>query len=252
MIDVGPPPLIFPKPGIIRAVTPDLIRPESPQLANIFPQWFPGAALLTRRVATLTYITSATSTLGTITIPATAQAGDLALYTDICFPSPVEVVPTGFTKWAGGLLNTVRMVSAYKILVSGDPGASITGMNDDNDNKAMIIVRGNIPITSVAYGGATAGTPAQEYTGSNPASQSINAGTLAGAPSVICSTAYGSNGTTTGQVVWSPNEDAIIAAGGGTLGSLYYLVQNTPANVTIDMPDQGTTNMIASAYFACF
>lgn len=108
------------------------------------------------QVTTLSYLTSTTSTTSSITIPATSQVGDLALLFEFSRntgASPVTVVtPSGWTLFTQATAFAVSpgatVTAFYKILVSGDPGTSITAMSGTSgNNKIMAIYRGNIPVS---------------------------------------------------------------------------------------------------------
>lgn len=118
--------------------------------------------------ASVTHVATATSSSGSITIPSSAQAGDLAVLCDESaklFGTVANVVPTGFTllKYLSPY-SAVKYNASYKILISGDPGSSITGMNDTYNNKVLFVFRlasGPITTVTVAYndGYTTTGNP---------------------------------------------------------------------------------------------
>jgi len=80
---------------------------------------------------------NSTSTTTTITIPGTAAAGDIAILYDRATNSglgaPNAVTPSGWTELNTTAVSTsggsLRSSIAYKALVAGDPGTTITGMN---------------------------------------------------------------------------------------------------------------------------
>lgn len=120
--------------------------------------------------ASVTHVATATSSSGSITIPSSAQAGDLAVLFDESanlyrLGTVSNVVPTGFTLLKYLSPNSaVKYNASYKILVSGDPGSSITGMNDTYDSKVLFVFRlasGAITTVTVAYndGYTTTGNP---------------------------------------------------------------------------------------------
>lgn len=121
--------------------------------------------------ATVAFVTSAQNESNTITIPATAQAGDLVFLLDLTsklFGTVTSVIPTGFTTLQALAVGTnIKFNTSYKVLVAGDPGSNITGMNDTYINKLMLVFRltGGITAVNVAYnqGHATTGNPT-DYT----------------------------------------------------------------------------------------
>lgn len=111
---------------------------------------------------TLAYVTKATSTSSTITIPATANIGDIAILLDYGFNTtttiPTNVVPTNWTSittksWANTYYGQ-RITVSYKKLVSGDPGTSITGINANYiDEKQMLVFRPSKAIATITIAG---------------------------------------------------------------------------------------------------
>lgn len=135
--------------------------------------------------ATTSYLSGeATSNSHTITIPSTSAEDDLALLFDFGWNSSTsavtDVVPTGWTgvltaaDTSGGKQARVRI--SYKILAGGDPGSSVTGINDTNDAKVMLVFAG--PISSV-----TPQDLASFCDSSNPSAQTANAS--GGSPALI-------------------------------------------------------------------
>jgi hypothetical protein len=123
------------------------------------------------------FVNSATSSTSAITIPADAAIGDVCIYLDSAqsttATAPTSVTPTGFTlqNTASNSTTTgLTMTSSYKILVSGDPGSSVTGMNGSaSNNKIVLVFRPNVPISSIITGGgkiqATAVAPTSQILG---------------------------------------------------------------------------------------
>jgi len=117
-----------------------------------------------------TFVASASTNIGasTITIPATAQAGDLCVLLDSTVNTtatlPTNVVPSGFTQImtaafvrANGT-TSARMTCSYKVLVSGDAGSSITGLGNTNPRKIALVFRPDSSITTVSYSTANTQT----------------------------------------------------------------------------------------------
>ncbi|MBP6734028.1 MAG: hypothetical protein KAX51_04535 [Chromatiaceae bacterium] len=101
------------------------------------------------------HVATAASADATITIPAAAAVGDLAVLLDACDSSGAitSVVPAGWTLIKALLVTTAeRHNSSYKILTSGDPGATLTGMTAAIQNKLLFVFRlaGGISSITVA------------------------------------------------------------------------------------------------------
>lgn len=122
----------------------------------------------------LQYITNATSTSSTITIPSSAQAGDIAILIDVGYAnvSITSVTPTGFTNFNSNSSQTgtnpqTRGITSYKVLVGGDPGSTITGISTTTMQKLLVIYRpsysaNTISLFSGSTGLATASAPSNQ------------------------------------------------------------------------------------------
>lgn len=130
---------------------------------------------------TLSFNTSSTSTSHTITIPAGAEVGDIAVLFDyagsnITVPTST-VVPSGWTSVSNQSSSTTagtRAIVSYKKLVSGDPGASITGMDGNLfDLQQILVFSPSSPIATITVAGL-----AETIADTAPAEQSVAAQTL--------------------------------------------------------------------------
>ena len=200
----------------------------------------------------ITFVASATSVdVATIVVPATAAIGDLAVLFDQATNGsglPTEVVPTGFTQWSTsqttGALN--RGVISYKVLVSGEPGSTITGMKgtagSPNTNKVMFVFRSDTSsITAV-----TPSTLNSQGTGSDPTLQTVSAASGA-APLIVLGQAWCSN-TTSAFSTESPAFDGTVTTSLADLIAGYKIYNSSPADHSIDMADLGSNNTLRSGY----
>jgi hypothetical protein len=184
-------------------------------------------------VSTVTIQATATSTASTITIPATAAVGDVAILFDTS-TTTTNVVPSGWTSINGTTTTGIRTNVTYKILVSGDPGNSITGMAGTT-RKVMLVYRGNVSINAL---GVT--VPASQSTVSVPTNQ-----TLVGDVGPVAQIAvYGSTGAiaTRGWSVGSPTEYSSFSTSGIYVKALI-TNSGTPDTTTISMSDGGTNTL---------
>lgn len=192
-----------------------------------------------------------TNTVSSITIPAGAAIGDLAVFVNMCRSGeavPALVTPAGWTvllnESVGGYLRTT--VHAKK-LASGEPGSSITGMTTSGGNeirsKYVMVFTVGSPIASFATG-----TWGYQSTSGDPTPQTVPTGT-SGSPAVV----FGFSGTTTLNAA-NPfstfASDAEVAIGGFNGAARFgYKIVNTPADVVVDRADiAGTTNVLFSGY----
>jgi hypothetical protein len=198
---------------------------------------------------TLSFVASANSASNTITIPASAQAGDVAILFDFAVrgqaTEPTDVVPTG---WTGIITHTFSVAGptsgrariSYKILAGGDPGASVTGMNSDVEDKVMLVFRGSQAISAVN----AAGWDLVTGTG-NPSSQTVAASGGA-APLVVFGMADVNNGTAAFSTA-SPAFDATVANSDADMLAGYKIYNSAPADHTIDHNHTGS-NALGSGY----
>jgi len=191
--------------------------------------------------SSLAFVDSATSTASTITIPAGASIGDVAVLFDYAYRGgspPTLVTPTDWTSIGEDNQTTARINMSYKILGTGEPGSSITGMNGaTSNNKVMFVFSGSI--SSITPGGVNV-----EATSGNPASQSCTAASGT-APLVVCACC----GTTGGGMDFTTESPALTSKVlGGFLRAGYIIYNSSQANHTFDMADEGSRNVLGSFY----
>ena len=98
-------------------------------------------------------IGTATSTTSTITMPPAGKLRDLAVlfqYAQNSSGSPTAVTPAGFGNQNNnvGVTTTIRAMCDSKVLVDGDAGAVLTGMNGTSANEKILGVFRRWPVFS--------------------------------------------------------------------------------------------------------
>jgi hypothetical protein len=218
---------------------------------SFLPGHFPAAVLEDAEVApltTLTQVASNTSIASTITGPAGIVAGDLLVYFDNARGSsgaPTTVTPSGFSLVATNTIGNDRQNISIKIATGAEANAAIAGMNGtDSNQKLMYVFRGDVPILA-----ANASTPNGEATNGNPSDQNVLSS--AGVVPLVVIAGYGSESgidprtftpTKDGEINVTSNNDAWLA---------YKIYNSSPADVNVDMTDEGNGNIIQSFYVAC-
>lgn len=203
------------------------------------------APILGRRLFTA-FFASATSTAATITAPAGILAGDLILLQDVANGSPVSVTPTGFTLINDQVSGTERAVISLKKAVGTEGGTAITGMNDTDMRKVMLVFR---PSTPCNYSVSAVGT---QGTDADPAAQTVAAG--AGVAPLIVFGSYSVQSA--GTVDPRTFTVAGVAAKDGEVSALaqsyfaYKIYNSSPQDVVIDMADEGNNNILNSFYIS--
>lgn len=129
---------------------------------------------VSRTPKTLAYVDYVASGTDTITIPAAAAAGDLAILYDLArsiASAPTLVTPSGWTTLSALQRSPVSAVLSYKILAAGEPGSTITGMNGNiADVKTLVVLR-----ATPALAGVTVTDINEQATTGNPNAQTIEA-----------------------------------------------------------------------------
>lgn len=207
----------------------------------INPYVFAGAG----GVTSLSFYDVTYSIGATISPAAGYAAGDLLVLSQLAYSkgsSPSLVTPTDFTSWINITGSAVRVAVSYKI-ATGSEG-TLTGMDGANsDSKILAVFRGDIAITSI-----TASTPTTQVTSGNPSSQSIVA--TAGSLPLVALGIYANGGlATVNPRTMSPAKDGEFS--NFAAHYMAYQLQNASlTDVSIDMDDEGSDNMLAGGWLA--
>lgn len=187
------------------------------------------------------------SSTSTITVPATAIAGDVAIIFDQTYGSGPSVTPSGYTQIAtnnNGFNNFFRIYG--KVLTGGDAGATVTGASDTYMGKILYLIRGNVAIASFI-----SSTWVHEVTNSDPAGQTVSASGVQ-TPLVVLGIAASAGSTT--SLSNSPTFDAInnstfhwLSGSDGTQTG-YKIYNSSPANHTVDAGTAGNYTRLSSGY----
>lgn len=206
---------------------------------------------------TLTALFTTTSATNSHVISSSAQAGDIAVL------HCTAIIPLSGGSWAGsvggfttvvdtqsgtGLLD-VRNVVAYKVLVSGDIGATLSNTPNGGGSavgaSGIAYFRPSKPISTVT----DIGTGGAQFTNSAPTSQTIDVTTDNDPTYILFATYHSQNNVTR------------TSSGGGTFSEIAiknetnwraysrYLINNvgdTLFNITVSMTDGGNDNMMQS------
>ena len=194
------------------------------------------------------FIASATNqNSATITIPAAAAIGDLAVLFDIGGNSGALamswVTPTGWTNINNSTTSSPRTQfgASYRVLTLGEPGSSITGVDaNDWEAKVLLVFRRN-SIASVAIQD-TAGVVNNTTT---PADQTITA-SLGGVPLI----AFGFKTVNTGTPTITGFDSEVATATATALAGIvgYSLVEASPVDITAGSADDGNQQTLTSFY----
>lgn len=190
----------------------------------------------------VSFITSTTSTSGTISAPATVNAGDVLVIWNQATNGaglPATVLASGFTSIVNFTDASVRKaIASYKICDGSEDSASLTIMTGTSFQEAVLMqFRGNNAITVV-----TPASIASQATASAPTNQTVTSG--GGTPPLVVLGLFNSSISLVGPAL-SPAEDGGTTSGGTRVS--YKIYNASPANVTVSEGDGGF-NMMASCY----
>lgn len=218
---------------------------------NFLPGWFPGGAAAPAGeeppagLTELTKIADATSTAATIVGPAAIEAGHLLVLLDRATgksSTPTTVLPSGFVSISNQTLGEARQILSYKIATGAEASASLTGMTGDfTMGKVLVVFEGDAAIASI-----TPQDVGGQATDGNPASQNVAAG--GGAVPLVVLGAYGTFLAAVDPRGFSPAKDGEVSAGSNHLYLAWKIYNASPANVDIDMDDEGGSNILQSCY----
>jgi hypothetical protein len=200
-------------------------------------------------LTTLTQVLSASDNDGAaFTLPIGIQAGDLIVVLDMAGnsggPAPSAVTPAGFTNAINAAGAASRTMLSFKIANGTEGGTSVNGMNGEDECKLTYVFRGDRPITAASAFGVNS----QVDVAGNPSPQVVAA--LGGVAPLIVLAGYGTIGLNfVDPRTFSPAKDgeiAVLSAGGALDMWLAYKAYNSaPANVTVDMDDEGLDNLVS-------
>lgn len=190
---------------------------------------------------TLSFVDSATSTGETITIPAGAQEGDVAVLFDWSqqnFWAATELVPTGFISIDQDSVSALlrpgtSVVASYRELGSGEGGSSVTGMNHTINRKVMLVFRPSAPISSITITGKTS-----ELTNNDPAAQTSPAGS---SPLVKVAVSASNNSASFTTEIPTMNKVSVSSMVAG-----YLIYNSSPQSQQVDRNDDAWGNWLMS------
>lgn len=197
-------------------------------------------------VSSFSFVSSSGSTnANSLTIPATAQAGDIAVIADNINTAGTTTAPSGWTLIrSDSVSSNITLTSYYKVLASNEPGSTVTSPDTSTTDHFMLCTVFR-PNSGSVISGVTLNSDSGEAT--------------TGDPTIKTSSMSGAVTPTIGFIVFaqrgSNNAGMSIAttpAGDGSATTLdessrvvlrtYYKIYNsgsTPANMTGDLNDSG-------------
>lgn len=228
------------------------IAPNVPTSGTISLSMFYGASKKPPEGLRLDYVTSNTAEdVTSITIPAEAQVGDIAVLLSYCrgLASTGGNAPAGWTKITdltqGSSSTGIRALAAYKVLVSGDPGSTITGLIYGGQAEAQHVRIYRKYDPGNVGSGVQVSTPSAQGTTGTPTNQTIaNASDFTGYVAIAM---YSGSGTVSvrGFTPAATTENSM-AASTFFVKTKVYTAEDTHAAITVSMSDTGSNNILQS------
>jgi len=203
----------------------------------------------------MSFVASSTGTnTPNVTIPASAQAGDVAIIVDNEDTAGTLSAPSGWTLIrSDSVFSNITGTTYYRILQAGDAGTTVTSTDGTTTNHFMLcaVFRPNAGTIT----GVTINDSAGLATTGNPGTQTLSMSAETARP-IIGFFAMGQRGSNNNalNVTDTPDGFSVIICddeSGRDVIELYYILYNegdTPANVTGDIGDSGSQFM-QSFYF---
>lgn len=186
----------------------------------------------------VSFVTSAvTANVGSIVIPSSAKAGDLAILFDYSATYTTYTVPANWDL----IVRTVSVLHAmcsYKILTAQDVGASVTGL-PGSALKTILVFRPNRPISAITVGSVNGQT-----TTSAPSNQTLSV-PFASSP-ILGIAQYISTGAIT-SAASTVNMSTVTNTTNQLCKYSIFGKDSPSSNSTISMGDHGT-NLMQSFY----
>lgn len=197
----------------------------------------------------LDFITSVDALdVSSITIPSTAQVGDVAVLFSYCrgLGTTGGDIPTGWTKISGvsqGSSTTgIRSLVGYKIIESGEPNSSVSGLafGTAEEGHHLRIYRSNS-----AHNGVSIELPHIEGATAAPSNQTVEV--FSNDVGYVTFASYAGSASVTTRT-FSPAEgtENNITSGEFYVKTKAYTAEDTPSSHTIGMSDTGDNNILTS------
>lgn len=199
-----------------------------------------------------TRLTAVGTNTTSLTIPADYQVGDICILYNVAknntASTPTTVIPTDFlvldNATAIQILSTdsCRGIISWKQLVSGDPNTALTLMNSNDTRRGILQgFRPSRPVKAVPYEWH------QRIDAANFSGEPVNTVVSSGERGPVIIVGAAASDGTIDPFTWSPTEDSSNSASTTRAGIKAY--NTSPANVGIDIADEGAYNGLTTGGF---
>ena len=208
-------------------------------------------------VTSVSFLASATDLLnatGPLALPGSARQGDIVIlvardeYTSA--PAPSAGVPSGYTLIGQFEVGWSRYVYSHKVLSSGEveiPAYTNSPNPKAHTTRIALVFRPNAYPRTLTPAGFQS-----QATNDNPSAQIITSGSGT-SPLIVVASWCNDNGLAVSPRSSTPAMDGEVnfpGYGGNWFYAGYKIYNSSPANVTVDMDDEGFENNLASFYIA--
>jgi hypothetical protein len=181
----------------------------------------------------------------TLTIPATAQSGDIAVIADNINTAGTTTAPSGWTLISSDSVGSnITLTSYYKVLNSADPGSTVTSPDTSTTDHFMLCVVFRPNTLSFISGVTVNGLSGQATTGDPTTKTSSMSGSATPTIGFIVFAQRGSNNAAM-NITTTPSGDGFAStldeSSRNVLRTYYkiYDFGSTPENMTGDLGDSG-------------
>lgn len=194
---------------------------------------------------TLSLVAATSGTWG-LTVPAGVQSGDLLIFSQVAsdFFGPPATDPAGFANLYDRInFGSGRKRFSGRVADGSESGSGLVGMAVDDARSHLLVFRGNRALETISSGFS----PVQNATGGNPTPIVVTSGSGV-RPVLVLAHYFTGDGGTVNQRTFTPGKDGEHGATNVWTAWKFYGGVSTPANVTIDMDDEGSNNWIDGFY----
>jgi hypothetical protein len=186
----------------------------------------------------------------TITIPATAAAGDIAILFDRQnSTSSTQVTPSGWTQITTALSaatgpNQLRITISYRILTAGQPGSQITGQGSVA-RKIMVVYRPSTAITTATVLTNSSAVSTNSTAGAASLTTNLTAETLR---PILAYSFYATTAAVTFSRTSTLTAEREITDGGSFTWARMFVFNSGSSTSTVNTHNMGTSNATAIKY----
>jgi hypothetical protein len=196
-------------------------------------------------VAFFASATDADASTDTLALPSGIRTGDVVILAardqNSGSPAPSAAVPSGYTLINSFVISFGRMIFSYRVLDGTETVIPTYSNGKTSTRRIALVFRPAAPLEAITPAGFQS-----QATDGNPSPQVISSGSGA-VPLVAFGFYINSNGSTVDPRTASPAFDAEVSHA-PWMWFNYKVYNTSPADITVNMDDEGILNGLASFY----